>query len=119
VQRRSAPRHLADVKNALCCSVIRVFGLPGILSKGDLSKTCQNPVRQLGGRLRHFCQKRSWDQAPQAVTPHDTTVNGRLPHRFLPVPNSPRVGVCYAELAKLRQENGELWLRAAAFEASQ
>jgi hypothetical protein len=49
VQWQSALRHLVHMKNHLLYSVFRVLGPLRILSKGDLSKTCQNPVRQLGG----------------------------------------------------------------------
>ena len=49
MRRQSAPRHLAMPQNPLFFSVFRVFGPLRIPSNGDLSKICQNRVRQFGG----------------------------------------------------------------------
>ena len=57
VQRQSALRHLANVKNHLCYSVFRMLGPVRILSKRDLSKSCQNPVGQSGGLCGTFVKR--------------------------------------------------------------
>ena len=57
VPRRSAPRHLADLKNALLYLVLRIFRAVQILS----NRICQTTVKirsaNWAARVRHFCQR--------------------------------------------------------------